>query len=217
MKMLMETIRDKDIKESIVAMAAMRFIYHMKKQNNPMCISNYEDDECYEIYVFDNKEKIWEIFNKLYFKKSFLKAIDNIPNMRDPDNKLHFSNGDLDEIYELVKVYLDEIEFDLTNHADNDDLVINVNGEIFNINKREFIKWEPEYVSSCPFLYNFTYDGTCQEVINFFELNNITGDYFEDMIDSSDIMDDINCGFTSFDLEEFIFGFEEAEDEEEDY
>lgn len=211
---------------SRTATEARRFLDVMEEFGYKFMVDTDLSDEENTLYVSRDDSLLWEPMSELMFKRLF---IDDTFNKKDI---LSYSNSELHDIYELVKVYVPEYNFYVTYEIgeDNDDMIL-INGVPFNIDKREFII--PEDVSvfktAYPFIANFMYsknNGAIEEwkkeVISLFEGYDISESDVVDMIDDMDIYGSVLEGTSLFDLEDFIepilasYEFDEEMEYEED-
>lgn len=211
---------------SKTALFAIDYKGYLEENKNYTLITDQYGDDDYSLYVFNPKMKVYQLFEEISFKKNFIdylsEAFTPNENSAITDLRILFSDADLYNIYELIKVYSEYGDFDIFKYADNGHLITNINNELFDVDTHSFIEWKDEYIDSCPIMYQFEFDGTRDDVVKFFNDNNITQGKFEDFINLSDIEDKVTEGYSEFDLvdtmsdvlEDFI---KYDEDEEENY
>ena len=121
------------------------------------------------------------------------------------------------DIYELLKAYSPYKYVESITKLDDDSVITNIGGRIFNVTKRKFIEWtDDNNILEYPLIYTLDYDGTDEKIINLFKRNNITNESFEELMEINAIFDEISDnGYTSFDLVDFLNG--DIDDDEDDY
>lgn len=181
-------------------------MYHesLIKDNGAIKMSDINGENC--LYIFDKDVKLYKEFDKIRFKKYFLNFI--IDSFNDKEKIKMFSNSELEDIYELCIVYSDYIEFDITNHNQNGELIININGKLFNINKKTIVSWFDEYIDDFPFLVYFKTHMSDDDILKNISMLDVST--IEENIE--DLEDDILDGYQIFDLDSILL-----DDDYDDY
>ena len=210
---IINLINDTKIKQNFLADCASSFMRYLMKQGTPVAVY-FVNDDYYELYIFDKESKVWSLYDDLYLKRSFIKALKNAAKNSPVKRKydLCFSNGDLDDICELVKVYTDDIDFETSYHDDNGNLIININGDLFNVDTKEFIPWENKFAKMYPFRYSFESERTKEEIINIFKKNKISSSLIDIFINNYNIEADSEDGYNVIDLDNIICNYENGLD-----
>lgn len=199
---------------SKTALFAKAYKDYLEENNNHLFINDeYGTGDSYDLYVFNPDKKIYEVFEEIAFKKNFIEYVKSeftLDEFSSIDLSTLFSNGDLSDIYELIKVYSEYVDFDIYKYADNGHLITNINNKLFDVSAHEFVEWKDEYIKTCPLLYRLMFDGTDEEVINIFNSREIYDVDFKNCVD--DFEDDIIDGYSTFDLIDVLANPENMDD-----
>ena len=219
---MVDTYNDIIEKNALFAIDYINYLFDQKKFTIIVDGEHTDYDEYdYNLYMYDKNSKIYKVYEEAIFKKDFISyLIEAFSFKEDSKNKdlvLIFNNSDMHDIYELLKAYSPYKYVESITKLDDDSVITNIGGRIFNVTKRKFIEWtDDNNILEYPLIYTLDYDGTDEKIINLFKRNNITNESFEELMEINAIFDEIyDNGYTSFDLVDFLNG--DIDDDEDDY
>lgn len=185
------------------ALFAQDVLNYFKDNGDYIIINDYycSDDMDAELFAFNHELKVWQKFEKINFKKTFLKYIKEIYG---EDLIYMFTDSDLTDIYNTCVIYSKQLSIETTIKNSSRELIININGKLFNVNKREFMEWNDSYREKYPFACMFTIRKSNEKIIELFNSENIKPSSIIENMDDQDIDDDVSIGYSVFDLIDYI-------------
>lgn len=204
---LIEMIQHKTFEEKKFTSVCAAFYFNYLNTNDMQIgVSINEMRNNAVLYLYNEDTGLWIPYSKHHFNKGFLNALGESTLM---NPYLYFDTAMLDEVYEMIKIMADEIYMEdhyyILDDSGDESMIIFINNEFFNVNKRKFINpydLSDKFNKEFPFTYKFETDMSHEEVIEFFNENKIYEDDMETI--SITILHEYIKGYVTFDLEKYI-------------